>query len=208
MEVFDTPLVRPTTGDPTANSNTAAAASQAPPPAAAQETGKKKGAKDEGANLYKNLGTCLGIEFVLEKPLLNKKKLLPVEKNVRDFVPARITPPEMIFELKSKKALSDYHQQIQDIICKLIVEYQGVLQAILEESDSKIGNGMFSNIEGAQESIDNLLPLPFTSAASTQQEQLRKKNFLFHLNKSGAYFYFKEQLKSSIVEIVREVGVK
>jgi hypothetical protein len=32
----------------------------------------------------------------------------------------------------------------------------------------------------------------------------RKKKFLYMLNKNGAYFSFKEQLKASVVDIVRE----
>ena len=33
----------------------------------------------------------------------------------------------------------------------------------------------------------------------------KRKRFLFHLNKSGAYFELKEHLKEAVVEIVREV---
>jgi hypothetical protein len=32
----------------------------------------------------------------------------------------------------------------------------------------------------------------------------RKKLFMFHLNKSGAYFHMKEELKAVVVQVVRE----
>ena len=40
-----------------------------------------KSQKEESIiNLYRNLGTTMGIEIILEKPLLDKKKLQPVKK--------------------------------------------------------------------------------------------------------------------------------
>lgn len=48
------------------------------------------------------------------------------------------------------------------------------------------------------------LPTGNISFAEASPEQ-RKKMFLFYLNKNGAYFTFKEQLKASIVQVVREV---
>jgi hypothetical protein len=180
------------------------------PGAAADKPAAKKATKEEAGaiNLYKTIGTSLGIELILEKPLLNRKRLKPVEKSVRDFVPRRVIPDHLMFEKRSKKAQSDYHEQIKEIVRKLVLEYQGVLEKIIAQSagEGVSSNGMFSRAEGGDgESIDTLLPLPFVPAGSMQEEQQRKKNFMFHLNKSGAYFFFKEQLKSSVVEVVREV---
>lgn len=94
-----------------------------------------------------------------------------------------------------------------------MVEYQGVLERIVHsqpENSTVSPDGMFSNLNAGSPSevgsIENLLPLPFVPAGSVKEEQIRKKNFLFHLNKSGAYFFFKEQLKSAVVEVVREVS--
>lgn len=39
-----------------------------------------KSQKEESINIYRNLGTTMGLEIILEKPLLDKKKLQPVKK--------------------------------------------------------------------------------------------------------------------------------
>ena len=201
LEVFETPLAVGNDIRRVDPSTDKIAAPVSPSP--------KKGGKDEsvgGSNLYKTLGTRIGIEMVLEKQLLNRKKLTPVEKTVRHHVPKRAIPSHMMFEKRSRKAESDYTFQIQDIVKKLVLEYQGVLQKIIAQSGDISSNGMFSRVDGGNsDSILNLLPLPFVPAESLQEEQQRKKNFMFHLNKSGAYFFFKEQLKSAVVEVVREV---
>ncbi|KAI9098181.1 hypothetical protein DFS34DRAFT_619887 [Phlyctochytrium arcticum] len=138
------------------------------------------------SNLYKNLGTSLGLEIVLEKPLLDKKKLQPITKSVTDFIPRRIVPPHLLFEKRSKRADEAYVAQLQEIVRKLVKEYEAVL---------------------AQEAERKGVPVDLKSSVASQdaQEELqRRKKFFFHLNKSGAYFSFKEQLKGAVVDIVRE----
>ncbi|KAJ3217632.1 Cilia- and flagella-associated protein 70 [Clydaea vesicula] len=202
LEVYD---VRPQSSENNTSVPTQAA------PVSVETTSKKltKVLKDEG-NLYKTLGTTIGLEIILDKFLLTKKKLLPVEMSVRDYIPKRVIPQHMLYEKRSKQADEEYHLKIQEIVKKLVIEYQGVLKTVLNSGSASqngvtgIGSGMFSNIDSTEETIDNLLPLPFVPSKSLREEQQRKKNFLFHLNKSGAYFYFKEQLKSAVVEVVRE----
>jgi hypothetical protein len=209
LEVFETPLG--TLSESSKQNPASGGTAASPQSAVADKSVAKKAVKDEagiGANLYKTLGTSIGIEIVFERPLLNRKKLKPVEKSVRDYIPKRVIPEHLLFEKRSKKAQSDYHEQVVEIVRKLVLEYQGVLEKIIAQSAGEgiTSNGMFSTVEGGgTDSIDSLLPLPFVPATSMQEEQQRKKNFMFHLNKSGAYFFFKEQLKSSVVEVVREV---
>lgn len=100
----------------------------------------------------------------------------------------------MLFETRSKQADEAYHIQIQEIISKLVVEYHGIL--------SNQPGQMFSSI-----SKKNASDLYFQESDSTNIRDDRLKTFLWHLNKSGAYFYFKEQLKSVVVQVVRQVYV-
>ncbi|KND04050.1 uncharacterized protein SPPG_01495 [Spizellomyces punctatus DAOM BR117] len=162
-------------------SSTTTLDSQAPGPTPSK---KGRGAKDD-ANLYKSLGTSIGLQLLLEKPLLDKKKLQPITKSVSDFIPRRIIPPQLLYEKRSKRANEEYLTQVQAVVRKLVKEYETVLVAEAEKRG---------------DSIDGI-----SVGSETSSEELqRRKRLFFHLNKSGAYFMFKEQLKGAVVEVVRE----
>ncbi|KAI8838398.1 hypothetical protein BC829DRAFT_447402 [Chytridium lagenaria] len=133
----------------------------------------------------RTLGTSVGVELVLEKPLLDKKKLQPITKSVSDFIPRRIIPDDMVFEKRSLKADDDYRIQIQEIVRCLVTEYQVALTSQL-----------FTGNTGAEEE-----EMVGVQSRSLQEEQMRRKKFLFHLNKNGSYFSFKERLKTAVVDI-------
>jgi hypothetical protein len=53
--------------------------------------------------------------------------------------------------------------------------------------------------------------MPALNPFSTEREndyELRKRKLYYSLNSSGKYFAFKEQLKNSVVKIVREKYLK
>ncbi|RKO83360.1 hypothetical protein BDK51DRAFT_31766, partial [Blyttiomyces helicus] len=163
----------------------------------------KKG-KDDGAsqNLYRNLGTVVHMDLMLEKPLLDKKKLQPaphttkprsypfpllliqITKSVGFYIPRRVIPPTLLYEKRSQRADQEYRVQIQEIVRKLVKEYQSALVAETPATE--------------------FAPLVAVNSANAKEEQQRKKKFLFHLNTSGAYFSFKEELKASVIEVVRD----
>ncbi|KAI9002325.1 hypothetical protein BC832DRAFT_114900 [Gaertneriomyces semiglobifer] len=176
-EGYDSPGSQPSDGMTALHARNTAVASSTMTLDSQQAQTKKGKAYDP--HLYKNLGTTLGLEFVVERPLLDKKKLQPITKSVTDFIPRRVMPAQMIFEKRSKRADSNYAAQLQEIVKRLVKEYEGIFAG---EEDSK----------GAVVSTD------------ATGEQQRRKRFFFHLNKSGTYFSLKEQLKTSVVEIVRE----
>ncbi|KAI9339399.1 hypothetical protein BDR26DRAFT_837865 [Obelidium mucronatum] len=159
----------------------------------------KKGAKDEtgDVNIYKALGTHIGLEVNLDKPLLDKKKLQPISKSVGDFIPKRTIPAHLLHQKRAEKADESFREQIQEVVKSLVNEYQASLQSIVNNSAAAAAEGM---AEG-HENFDNF---DIVHPKSLEEEQKRKKKFLFHLNKSGAYFNLKEQLKSSVVNVVRE----
>ncbi|KAI9204949.1 uncharacterized protein BJ171DRAFT_423701, partial [Polychytrium aggregatum] len=138
-----------------------------------------------GGNIYKSLGTSIYLELLLEKPLLNKKKLQPITKSVSDFIPRRIIPSHMLYQRRSVKANQEYREQIQDIVRILVQEYQrefakdGEFAAAVTADDTQQVIRHFSQFQ-------------------------RRRKFMFHLNRSGVYFSFKERLKAAVVEVVRE----
>ncbi|KAJ3214771.1 Cilia- and flagella-associated protein 70 [Dinochytrium kinnereticum] len=107
--------------------------------------GKTKGGrgnKDEiDVHLYKTLGTSVGVEIMLEKPLLDKKKLQPITKSVSDFIPHRIIPDDLVFEKRSLKADEDYRIQIQEIVRCLVGEYQHALATNLFAQNLNVDGG-------------------------------------------------------------------
>ena len=115
---------------------------------------------------------------------MNKKKLKEVTKSVQEYIPKRYGPAESIYQKRAVKAASDYKIKITELVNQLIGEYRKALKLELELS--------------GYESKGKL------NSQSPQDEEKRKKIFMFHLNKSGAYFNMKEELKFAVVQIVRE----
>ncbi|KAJ3101698.1 Cilia- and flagella-associated protein 70 [Phlyctochytrium planicorne] len=130
-----------------------------------------RGAKEE------TLGTNVGLEIMLEKPLLDKKKLQPITKSVADFIPKRFIPDDMVFEKRSLKADEDYRIQIQEIVRCLVNEY-----------DDALTNNLFAIPEN---SVSEEPPI---QSKNSHEEQI-----------NGSYFSFKERLKTAVVDIVREM---
>ncbi|KAI8618763.1 hypothetical protein BC830DRAFT_1107404 [Chytriomyces sp. MP71] len=157
--------------------------------------GKKGAAKEEDANVYKSIGAHIGLEITLEKPLLDKKKLQPISKCVTAFIPKRTIPANLLHQKRSEKADEGFRDQIQAIVKSLVQEYEGTLQMVVEASAAAAAN---------TPDIAEYDMFEVVHPKTLDEEQKRKKKFLFHLNKSGAYFNFKEQLKSSVVNVVRE----
>ncbi|KAJ3022692.1 Cilia- and flagella-associated protein 70 [Thoreauomyces humboldtii] len=134
-------------------------------------TGRKKKDDVSNTNLFHTAGTSLGLELLLEKPLLDKKKLQPITKSVTDFIPRRTIAPHLLYTQRARRADEEYAAQLQKVVRKLVWEYERTFRG--------------------QDPVE-------------ENELQRKRKFFFHLNKSGAYFEFKEQVKGAVVEIVRE----
>ncbi|KAH6577787.1 hypothetical protein BASA60_003863 [Batrachochytrium salamandrivorans] len=139
----------------------------------------QKGVKDT-SNLYHNINSAISMELILSAPLIDKKKLKAITKSVGDFIPKRYIPETLLFEKRSKQAKDDYRTKINEIVYILVKEYRETLrmEANLQAKDSDV-----------------------SSVREEKDEQQRKKLFMYHLTKSGAYFRFKEELKSSVVQI-------
>jgi len=133
--------------------------------------------KDE-SSLYKNLKTQIYMGLTLKNPLLNKKKLQPINKKVSDFITPKVFPKGSLYSKKSKQATEDFQDNIQDVVRKLVKEYITMNNT---END-------------AVKSNDNEIT----------KWQWQKKKFLYHLNKSGSYFMLKEQLKAAVIDVVKE----
>ncbi|XP_075686885.1 cilia- and flagella-associated protein 70 isoform X2 [Rhinoderma darwinii] len=123
---------------------------------------------------YVDSGTYLVLEVTLEKPLVPKRMAEEMDLKVRELIPAR--PQLGRRTAGAQKAVADYHSQVTSIT-----------NAILDE---------YCQLFGQQE----------TSAIDVDPQVLeeQKCQLNYELNCTGKYFAFKEQLKHSVVKIVRE----
>ena len=85
------------------------------------------------------------------------------------------------FKSSHLQAVEDFHNQV-GVVANLI----------LDEFREQFGEGLTSGQE------------PNTSEAM----ETRRQKLVYHLNTSGKYFAFKEQLKHAVVKIVREKYLK
>ncbi|XP_053550194.1 cilia- and flagella-associated protein 70 [Bombina bombina] len=119
-------------------------------------------------------GTYIVLEITLEKPLVPKRSAEEVALRVKDLIPPRPQLPSRT--ARAQKAVEDYKNQIVSITNSVLKEY-------MERFDHQKADGQEVDKQALEE---------------------RKCQLMYELNCSGKYFAFKEQLKHSVVKIVRE----
>ncbi|NWI44390.1 CFA70 protein, partial [Picathartes gymnocephalus] len=127
---------------------------------------------------YSEAGTFLVMEIKLDRPLVPKRLREDLIRQVKEMVPPRPALPPRTYG--ARKAVEDYHKRVTSVAVDILREYHKLFGKQLPD----------------QGAIDH----------ETLEEQKRQLNY--ELNTSGKYFAFKEQLKYSVVKIVREKYLK
>ncbi|XP_067278948.1 cilia- and flagella-associated protein 70 [Pseudorasbora parva] len=137
-------------------------------------TGLEPQVNTEG-QMYDDSRSYIIIEIALEKPLVPKRPPEELAKRVMELVPPR--PPLPRRPAGAERAVQEYQSQIASVAAQVLDQYQQLFGAAFVPGGTP---------------LDPVL-----------QEQ-RKTQLLGELNCSGKYFAFKEQMKYSVVRIVRE----
>ncbi|XP_026771916.3 cilia- and flagella-associated protein 70 isoform X1 [Pangasianodon hypophthalmus] len=127
------------------------------------------------AQMYADSRSYIIIEIALEKPLVPKRQPEELARRVRELIPPR--PPRPRHSAGAEKAVQEYQAQIMSVVAQVLQQYEQMFGSAF--------------VPGAK---------PLDPAT---QEQ-RKTQLFGELNCSGKYFAFKEQMKYSVVRIVRE----
>ncbi|NXO41741.1 CFA70 protein, partial [Locustella ochotensis] len=127
---------------------------------------------------YSEAGTFLVMEIKLDRPLVPKRLREELVRRVKELIPPRPALPRRTEG--AKKAVEDYHKRVTSVAVAILREYHELFGKELPD----------------QGAIDH----------ETLEEQKRQLDY--ELNTSGKYFAFKEQLKYSVVKIVREKYLK
>lgn len=129
--------------------------------------------------LYVDAKSYVMLEIELHKPLVKKRQQDELALEVSQLV-----PPRPMFPKKSnsaEKAVDDFHSQVGVVANQLLDEFR--------ENFSEKFSGFCA-----------------TTPDATMEEKRQK--LIYNLNASGKYLAFKEQLKYSVVKIVREKYTK
>ncbi|XP_077643068.1 cilia- and flagella-associated protein 70 [Lonchura striata] len=127
---------------------------------------------------YNEAGTFLVMEIKLDRPLVPKRLREELVQRVKELIPPRPALPTQTDG--AKKVVEDYHKRVTSVAVAILREYH--------------------------ELFGKQLPDQGVMDYETMEEQKRQLNY--KLNTSGKYFAFKEQLKYSVVKIVREKYLK
>uniref|UniRef100_A0A4W5N095 Cilia and flagella associated protein 70 n=1 Tax=Hucho hucho TaxID=62062 RepID=A0A4W5N095_9TELE len=140
------------------------------------QVGATKGGKaGKDKGMYADSRTYIIIEIALEKSLVPKRSPEELAKRVMELIPPRAPLPRR--PAGAERAVQEYQAQIASVADQVLEQYQQLFGPAF---------------------LPGVKPLDPTS-----QEQ-RKTKLLGELNYSGKYFAFKEQIKYSVVRIVRE----
>ncbi|XP_063048608.1 cilia- and flagella-associated protein 70 [Engraulis encrasicolus] len=126
--------------------------------------------------MYEDAKTYIVIEIALDKPLVPKRPPEELAKRVTELIPPRPTLPRR--PAGAERAVQEFQTQVANVAAQVLDQYQQLFGATLD-------------LSGA-------------TSPDPNAEQQRKTKLLGELNYSGKYFAFKEQLKYSVVRIVRE----
>ncbi|NXR21834.1 CFA70 protein, partial [Cinclus mexicanus] len=127
---------------------------------------------------YSEAGTFLVMEIKLDRPLVPKRLREELIRRVKELIPPRPALPPRTEG--ARKVVEDYHKCITSVAVAILREY----------------HELFGKQQADQGVMDH----------ETLEDQKRQLNY--ELNTSGKYFAFKEQLKYSVVKIVREKYLK
>ncbi|XP_046721864.1 cilia- and flagella-associated protein 70 isoform X1 [Silurus meridionalis] len=127
------------------------------------------------SQMYADSRSYIIIEIALEKPLVAKRQREELAKRVREMISPRPSRPR--HSAGAERALQEYQAQIMNVTAQVLQQYEQMF-----------GDAF---VPGAK-------PLDL----ATQKQ--RKTQLFGELNCSGKYFAFKEQIKYSVVRIVRE----
>ncbi|XP_026095970.1 cilia- and flagella-associated protein 70 [Carassius auratus] len=125
--------------------------------------------------MYADSRSYIVIEIAVEKPLAPKRPPEELAKRVMELVPPR--PPLPRRPAGAERAVQEYQSQIASVAAQVLDQYQQLFGAAF---------------------------LPGGKPLDPVMQEQRKNQLLGELNYSGKYFAFKEQMKYSVVRIVRE----
>uniref|UniRef100_A0A4W5KTC6 Cilia and flagella associated protein 70 n=1 Tax=Hucho hucho TaxID=62062 RepID=A0A4W5KTC6_9TELE len=134
-----------------------------------------KDTKESAKRMYADSRSYIIIEIALEKSLVPKRSPEELAKRVMELIPPRAPLP--CRPAGAERAVQEYQAQIASVADQVLEQYQQLFGPAF---------------------LPGVKPLD-----PTNQEQ-RKTKLLGELNYSGKYFAFKEQIKYSVVRIVRE----
>ncbi|CAF0845464.1 unnamed protein product [Rotaria sordida] len=135
------------------------------------ELGEESSSATTEAQQYIESSSYITIDIVLDRPIIEKRKLNELYRKISDLIPPRPSYPIKVNS--AEKAVEDYQQQIKNVCSLILDEYRKVC-------------------------VDDI-----NTEATLPNDQKRRK-LLYELNSTGKYFAFKEQLKHSVIKIVRE----
>ncbi|KAL8611122.1 hypothetical protein ACOMHN_064412 [Nucella lapillus] len=127
---------------------------------------------------YADARSYLMIDITLTRPLVPKRPPEELARRVAEYIPPRPAFPKRINS--AEKAVDDYQGQIASVAA-----------LILEEFREMFGEEMKTEATQTNEAMEE-----------------RRQKLMYHLNSSGKYFAFKEQLKHAVIKIVREKYLK
>ncbi|XP_042197169.1 cilia- and flagella-associated protein 70 isoform X2 [Callorhinchus milii] len=128
---------------------------------------------------YVEARSFIVLEFVLDKPLVQKRPPEEVSQRISEMIPPRAPFPRRTGG--AEKAVEDYHSQILSVAGIIMNEYQDMFGSHKPEDKA---------------SFDGY------------DREEHKQKLMYELNASGKYFAFKEQIKHAVVKIVREKYLK
>ncbi|XP_033101103.1 cilia- and flagella-associated protein 70-like isoform X2 [Anneissia japonica] len=124
---------------------------------------------------YDEARSYIFLEFVLKKPIVPKREPEELAKKVSEYI-----PPRPLFPRRTngaQRAVDDFHQQVASIGNLVLEEFRELFA-------DQLANGELPQVNNSVEE--------------------RRRKLIYELNSSGKYFAFKEQLKHSVVKVVRE----
>ncbi|XP_060604477.1 cilia- and flagella-associated protein 70-like isoform X5 [Ruditapes philippinarum] len=127
---------------------------------------------------YVDSKSYIMFEIRLEKPLIPKRPPEELARRVAEYIPPRPLFPKRTDG--AQRAVEDFHTQVSS-----------VAGLVLDEFRDMFGDELRTDENITQEAMES-----------------RRQKLIYELNASGKYFAFKEQLKHSVVKIVREKYLK
>lgn len=127
---------------------------------------------------YIDFKSFIVIDIKFDKPIIPRKPFDLLAKRISELIPPK--PKLPLRNNSAEKAVQDYHGQLKSIVSLVLDDYRKLM------------------------SQDSFSATASQSVESFDTIEMKRRKLLYNLNSTGKYFAFKEQLKNSVIKIVRE----
>jgi hypothetical protein len=166
----------------------------------------EEGDNGKKLDLYKSLKSSISLKILFSSPLISNSEYSKIPTTVKDYLPPRLIPSDVLYKKRSTEAISEYKGQIRKLVDQLVNEYRDNLNLEISSDNSTKDLLIRLNKSGTYFIMKEKLK---SSVVQIVREKFRQKSPFaakteLRLFLSEVYVYLTEEMHTVINEIYND----